>query len=193
MLRKAGAGDVVRPLTSSFESAQGGRMMRPVLHSMEHDGTGGDFRFRLLFLEEFSTPAAQALTPRLRSLLAAVRMHNRVRWEVLERFAGAAWTPDEIEACAKAFSRIDREWQAQGGCDAAALRSHYAGPAVGEIEALFEDWRELHDPASGPLARALQAQDGAAVQRGLARCRELNRRFFDLTFPVLEQVTRGGA
>ena len=192
VLRKAGAGNVVRPLTGSFESAQGGRMMRPVLHAMEHDGLGGEFRFRLLFLEDYSTPAALSLGPRLRGLLGAVRMHNRVRWEVLERFADASWSPAEIEACARAFSRIDREWRAQGGHDAATLRCHYAGTAAAEIESLFEDWLDLLDPATGSLALALQAQDAAALPGGMARCRELNRRFFDLTFPVLEQVTRGG-
>ena len=190
VLRKASAGNIFRPMTGTFESVQGGRMLRPVLHAMEHDGVGDEFRFQLIFLEEFSSTPAQGLAPRLRALLGAVRMHNRVRWEVLERFAGASWSAHEIEACAKAFSRIEREWQAQGGLDAAALCSHYAGAAADEISAVFEDWQDLRDSATGQLALALRGHDADAVRRGMVRCRELNRRFFELTFPVLEEITR---
>ena len=66
-------------------------------------------------------------------------MHNRVRWEVLERFANAAWSADEMEACAKSFSRIERELQAEGRVDMAALTSHYGGGAGAEINAIVED------------------------------------------------------
>jgi hypothetical protein len=190
VLRKASAGNVFRPMTGTFESAQGGRVMRPVLHSMEHDGLGDEFKFHLFFLEDFSSTPAHGIAPRTRALLRAVRMHNRVRWEVLERFADADWSPDEIEACAKAFSRIDRELQAQGGSDTEALRSHYVGGASDEIEAIAEDWQDLRDGATGRLTMALRQLDADGVRRGIAQCRKLNQRFFELTFPVLEEITR---
>jgi hypothetical protein len=190
VLRKASAGNVFRPMTGTFESVQGGRMMRPVLHSMEHDGIGDEFKFHLFFLEEFSSTPAHGIAPHTRVLLRAVRMHNRVRWEVLERFADANWSPDEIEACAKAFSRIDRELQAQGGIDAEALRSHYAGGASDEIETIAEDWQDLRGVTTGRLTTALRQLDADGVRRGMTQCRKLNQRFLELTFPVLEEITR---
>lgn len=191
VLRKAAAGNVVRPITASIDCAQGGRVVRPVLLEMEHNGDGGEFRFHLIFLEEFSTPAGRSMPPRVRTLLAAVRMHNRVRWEVLERFNGASWSAEEREACAKALSRIDREWRSQGGFDARALREHYAEPAADEVVELFEDWLDLLASPSGPLPRALGGQDATQVRDALIRCRALNQRFFEITFPVLEALTRG--
>ena len=190
VLKKASAGDVFRPMTSTFESAQGGRVMRPMLHAMEHDGVGGEFKFHLQFLEEFSSAPSQGITPRMRTLLAIVRMHNRVRWEVLERFTNATWSPEEIEACNKAFSRIERELHAHGPIDTDSLSSHYAGGAASEIIAIAEDWDDLRNAETGRLVLALRNADAEGVQRGMGRCRDLNRRFFDLTFPVFETITR---
>lgn len=190
VLRKASAGNVFRPMSGTFESAHSGRMMRPVLHAMEHDDVGEDFRFELFFLEEFSGAPAHSIAPRTRTLLRIVRMQNRVRWEVLERFAGAAWSSDEMEACAKAFSRIERDLQAQGLIDIEALCSHYAGAAADEIAAISEDLLELRDASSGCLALALRNLDAEGVRRGLLQYRKLNQRFFELTFPVLEEITR---
>lgn len=190
VLRKASAGNVFRPMTGTFESVRGGRVMRPLLHAMEHDGGGGDFRFELFFIEEFSSAPAHSMTPRTRAFLSVVRMHSRVRWEVLERFADAGWSGDEMQACAKAFSRIERDLQAQGRIDVEALRSHYADAAAAEIAAISEDWQDLRDAATGRLVVALSNGDAEAVRRGMTQCRKLNQRFFELTFPVLEEITR---
>jgi hypothetical protein len=190
VLRKASAGNVFRPLTSSFESAQAGRMMRPVLHSMEHDGIGDEFRFQLFFLEEFSVAPTSGIAPRIRALLGAVRMHNRIRWEVLERFANSAWSSEDLESCAKAFSRIERETRAQGPIDLAALSSHYAKDDAAEISSIMINWHALRDGATGELTTALRRFDVEGVRSGMAQCRDLNQRFLELTFPVLEEVTR---
>jgi hypothetical protein len=190
VIRKASAGNVFRPMTGTFESAHSGRVMRPVLHAMEHDGVGDNFKFELYFLEEFSSAPAHSIAPRTRTLLSMVRMQNRVRWEVLERFADAGWSPDEMEACAKAFSRIERDLRAQGRLDLQALCSHYAGAAADEIAAIFEDWQDLRDASSGRLAVALSNADAEGVRRGMLQCRKLNQRFFELTFPVLEEIMR---
>lgn len=190
VMRKAAAGDLFRPITGAFECAQGGRMMRPVLHAMEYDGVGSDFRFHIVFLDEFSSPAVHGIAPRTRALVVAVRMHNRVRWEILERFSGTRWPHDDIETCAKVFSRIDRETRAQGGIDGSGLCSHYSGPAAGEMQDLVEDWESLLDASSGRLSRALREFDVDAIARGITQCRDLNRRFFELTYPVLEDIAR---
>lgn len=190
VLKKASARDVFRPIASNFESTYGGRVMRPVLHAMEHDGVGGAFMFQLHFLEDFSSAPTYGIEPRMRALLAVVRMHNRVRWEVLERFVNAAWSAEEIDACAKAFSRIEREFHAQGRIDADVLGSHYDGSAAAEVAAIAEDWQELRDASTGRLALALRDNDAEGVRRGMSRCRNLNQRFFELTLPVFEKITR---
>ena len=92
VLRKASAGNIFRQLSGNFESAQGGQVLRPVLQAMEHDGLGGQYHFQLCFLEELGRGSDSGLGVGTQSLLTAVRLHNRVRWEVVERFADAAWT-----------------------------------------------------------------------------------------------------
>ena len=54
-----------------------------------------------------------------------------------------------------------------------------------------EDWQALHDPNDGPLVLALRDQDEAAVRDGLAQSDTLNKRFFDLSFPLMESLLRG--
>ncbi len=191
VLRKAGGGNVVRPMTSSFEAAEGGRLLRPVLHAMEHDGLGGDFKFELIFLEDYSAAAIQGVPPRTRALLGAMRMQNRVRWEVLARFAGTELTASSMAACAKSLSRIQRELQSQGGLDARALCSHFSGAAADDMADWVEDWLVLHDPNDGSLSVALRGLDEAGARDGLAHSDALNKRFFDLTFPLLDSLLRG--
>jgi hypothetical protein len=188
VLRKAGAGDVFRPIAGSFECMQGGRVLRPVLHAMEHDGTGSEFRFHLYFLDELSSAPRLHVAPATRVLLRTVRLHNRVRWEVLERFAGVAWTPSAMASLAKVFSRIEREAMAQDLDDDALLCSNYDDDAQDDIAELLQGWRALRDPAQGTLVAALRQADGVAVTHGMTECRELNRRFFELSFPVLARM-----
>lgn len=188
VLRKAGAGDVFRPIAGSFECMQGGRVLRPVLHAMEHDGTGSEFRFHLYFLDELSSAPRLHVAPTTRVLLRTVRMHNRVRWEVLERFAGVEWTPSAMASLAKVFSRIEREAMAQDPNDDALLCANYDDDAQDDVAELLEGWHALRDPVRGTLVGALRQADGAGVARGMAECRDLNRRFFELSFPVLAKM-----
>lgn len=51
------------------------------------------------------------------ALLTAVRMNNRVRWEIIEWFKSAQWDADTIDKCAKVFSRIEREVDSFGQLD----------------------------------------------------------------------------
>lgn len=193
VLKKAAAGNLVRPLTGLFTSAEGGRRIRPVLHAMEQDGQGGEMKFEILFLEDYASATNRDLAPGMQALLTAVRLHNRVRWEVLDRFAPdlATWSPGSMAACAKALSRIDRELQAHGGVDADALCALLPAPANNDMEDLLDDWRQLHDTAAGSLTLALRQGDQTSVQQGLAHTRVLNQRFFDLAFPLLESAVRG--
>ena len=191
VLRKASAGNIFRPLTGTFESVQGGRVLRPVVHAMEHDGVSDDFRFQLFFLEEFASAPSQGLGAPTRALLALVRMHNRVRWEVLERFADSRWPTEQCDACDKAFSRIERESRAQGGIDLPALRELYAPDQAGQVAVLTAQWQALCNGATGSLSQALRYGKVELIRDGMTRCRELNRRVLELSFPVLEALTTG--
>ncbi len=189
VLRKAAAGNVFRPLGTSFESAQAGRMVRPVLHAMERDGPAGELRFHLYFLDDFSSPLRPGIAPRTGVLLTALRQHHRVRWEVVERFDACDWHEDDFTACAKALSRIDREAQAHGGVDLAHAGEPAEGRGATELRELAEDWAELCAPPQGALLVALRARDARAVRPALARCRALNRRYLELLLPILEDLT----
>lgn len=193
VLKKAAAGNLVRPLTGLFTSAEGGRRIRPVLHAMELDGQEGELKFELLFLEDYASATAPDLSPGMQALLTGVRLHNRVRWEVLDRFGvdPSTWPTGSMAACAKALSRIDRELRAHGGLDAPALCQMLAAPANDDMEELLVDWQQLHDAATGPLCLALRQEDLPAVQRGLEQTRVLNQQFFDLSFPLLVDAVRG--
>ena len=189
VLRKAAAGDIFRQLSGSFESPQGGQVLRPVLQAMEHDGLGGEYRFQLCFLEDLGRATDAGLALPTQALLTAVRLHNRMRWELVERFADATWDGDTCAAAAKAISRIDREARGNGGIDPQALRSHFGSAAASALEDVLEDWAELCDPNQGPLATALRHADAAAVRAAMVRCRELNRQALQHLLPALEALS----
>ena len=189
VLRKAAAGDIFRQLSGNFESPQGGQVLRPVVQAMEHDGLDGEYRFQLCFLEDLGRASDTGLTGSTQALLTAVRLHNRVRWEVVERFADAAWDGDDCAAAGKSLSRIDREACGNGGIDAQALRSHFSSAAASELEDLFEDWAELCDSNQGRLPTALRNTDAAAVRAAMLRCRELNRQVLQHLLPALESLS----
>lgn len=189
VLRKAAAGNIFRQLSGNFESAQGGQVLRPVLQAMEHDGLGGEFRFQLCFLEELGRASDTGLAEGTQTVLTAVRLHNRVRWEVVERFADAVWDGDDCASAAKALSRIDREACGNGGVDAQALRGHFSSAAASELDDLLEDWAELCNPIQGRLPEALRCADAAAARVAMARCRELNRQILQRLLPVLEALS----
>lgn len=189
VIKKASSGNVFRPISGTFECSHGGRVMRPVLHAMEHDGVSSDYRFDLLFLEDISSAPVHAIPPHTLALLTAVRMHNRVRWEVVQRFSDVEWTASNIEACAKAFSRIEREVRAFGRWDVELLCKNYADDVQLDLRAMFQRWQALSDPRAGELTVALKHGDVPGIVDGLNECGDLNRRFFQLTFPVLEEAT----
>lgn len=193
VIRKAAAGDLIRPMIGTFECAEGGRVMRPVLHSMETDGLGDVFKFHLFFLEDFASTPAQGIPRHIRTLLRAVRKHNRVRWEVLERFAHSNWTAEDAEACIKAFSRIEREFQAEGGIDLEVLREHFEqSTLVDKIEVILEEWDRLRSPTSGSLTFALKQVDVVGIRSGMTACSKQNREFLELTVPELLKESKLG-
>ena len=189
VIKKASGGNKFRPISSTFECSHGGRVMRPVLHAMEHDGAGDQYKFHLFFLEDISSAPVCDIPPRTLALLTAVRMHNRVRWEVLQRFSDVEWTRPNIEACAKAFSRIEREVRAFGRLDAELLCENFGEDVQRDVRAMIQRWQALRDPKAGELTSALAGYEVTGIATGLHECRDLNRRFFQLTFPVLEEVT----
>jgi len=190
VIRRASAGDAFRPISGTFESSHAGRVMRPVVHSMEHDGVGNQYRFHLFFLEEISSAPVHNIPPKVLALLTAVRMNTRIRWEVVQRFMNAQLSRAEIEACAKAFGRIEREGAAFGRWDIELLCSNYGKAVQKEIRDLVHRWRELRDPQLGSLGAGLKLCEVERVRQGLRECHELNRRFFELTFPIFFEVTR---
>lgn len=189
VLRKAASGDIFRQLSSNFESPQGGQVLRPMLQSMEHDGQGGEHRFHLCFLEDLGRSSDAGLAVPMHALLTAVRLHNRVRWEVVERFADAAWDSEDCTAAAKAMSRIDREARGNGGIHAKALGVLFSSAAAAELEDVLEDWDELCEPNQGRLPVALRNADAPAVSSAMARCRELNREALQRLLPELTSLS----
>jgi hypothetical protein len=185
VLRKAAAGDIFRQLSGNFESPQGGQVLRPMLQSMEHDSQGGEHRFQLCFLEDLGRSSDTGLAAPTQALLTAVRLHNRVRWEVVERYADTVWDADNCAAAAKALSRIDREARANGGIDAKALCAYFSSSAAAELGDVLDDWAELCEPGQGRLPTALRNADVTAVRAAMARCRELNREALQRLLPEL--------
>lgn len=191
VLRKAGSGNIFRPLVGTFESLNGARVMRPVLQSMEHDARGEEYRFHIFFLEEYlSSPTQDNLSDSAHALLTLVRMHNRVRWEVVERFSGVDWSSQELAACAKALSRVEREAQLAGGIDVQALQKNFDPLASCEMVDYLEDWAELCGAADGQLPSALREGDEKGVKEGMIQCRLLNRQLLERALPALERLTR---
>lgn len=191
VLRKAGSGNMFRPLVGTFESLNGAHVVRPVLQAMEHDARGEEYRFHIFFLEEFlSSPTQDDLSDNARTLLTLVRMHNRVRWEVIERFSGVDWSSHELAACTKALSRIEREAQVAGGIEVQALQKNFEPRESCEVAEYLEDWVDLCGAAGGQLHSALREGDIKAVEDGMTQCRLLNRRLLERALPALERLTQ---
>lgn len=193
---KTSRNDFFRPISGTFECCQGGIVMRPILHSMEHDGFSGEFHFHIYFVEEICSAPTHKIPTETLALLTAVRMNNRIRWEVLQRFSNVSWNDEEIDACARAFSRIEREVQSFGQWDVELLCSNYGGSAKEKIRQIVDRWCELRggDPQSGhqeigELDTALQERDVDRLRNLISECARLNSDFFKISLPVLENLT----
>lgn len=194
---KAISGNAFRPITGTFESSYGGRVMRPILHSMETDGRGEVFHFNLYFIDEISTAPVRALPSRLRMLLSVLRMSERIRWEVLERFRDAEWAHEQVAVCTIAFSRIEREGQLFGEWELEELCANYDESTRDEVRRIVDRWRALKGYRPGPgalragdLDVAFEQFDRERIKELMAECQDLINRFLYLTYPVLEKIMR---
>lgn len=197
IILKAISGNAFRPISSTFECSSGGRVMRPILHSMETDGTGEIYDFNLYFLDEISTAPANSLSPRLQALLTTLRMAARVRWEVLERFECTDWNENLARDCEMAFSRIEREGHLFGSWDVEELCLNYDKPDREEVRNLVNRWRALKgfrragaEAGVGELDRAFREFDVERIRDLMAECRDLINRFLSLSFPVLGKIVQ---
>jgi len=197
VIRKACQKNTFRPISGTFESNHGGRIMRPVLESMEQVSGGDTYLVRLIFVEDLYSTPVQAVSAEVLAFLTALRVNSRLRWELIERFAQVQWNEDQTDACAQVLSRIEREGQSFSQWDLDALGANYAEPVRAEIRAIVNRWRELRrtGPSAahtgpGELDLAFRAYDFAAVKSLLSECADLINRFLQLSYPVMEDLNQ---
>jgi hypothetical protein len=192
---KACSNNTFRPISGTFESSHGGRIMRPIVESMVHEDGSDHYCVRLIFVEDLYSASIPAVTPEVLAFLSALRTHSRLRWELIERFSDVNWDKDQADACAQVFSRIERAGQSFTQWDLNALCANYAEPVGERIRAIMTRWRELR--RSGPAAAqlgpgildlALRRCDGEAIKPLIEECAGLVNDFLRLSYPVMENI-----
>lgn len=190
VLAKARRNERSRPVSGTFESDVGGKVMRPVVHAMESSRT--ETTFELTFVEEICSAPIHRIPSQTLALLTAVRMNNRIRWEIIERFSNAPWTPDDIDACANVFSRIEREVASFGQWDLSLLCNSFDPESRAEVERIVGRWRQLRSAGmsdrahmTGELDEAFKAYDSQRVETLFRECSKLNRDFLALAQPAM--------
>jgi len=197
VLEKARRNDVFRPVSGTFESQESGKVVRPVLHSMEPSAS--ETTFNLLFVEEICSAPTHRIPSRTLALLTSVRMNNRIRWEIVERFGRVKWEKDTVDQCKKAFSRIEREVDSFGRWDIDLLCSCF-DPAteVPVIQAIISRWNELRASGAGgdrymkgELDLAFDRYDIDQLPTLMEEVRQLNLRFLKLANRAMEALVEG--
>lgn len=195
VIRKACQNNKFRPISGTFELSHGGRVMRPVVESMEHEGRSERYRLHLIFVEDLCSAPVQPVGPEVLAFLTALRMHSRLRWELIERFAKVSWDQHQADACLQVFSRIEREGQSFVQWDLDALCSNYAEPIGARIREIVSRWRELRRSGVAPLIdghgeldRALKGYDFAALPALIDECAVLVNDFLRLSYPTMENL-----
>ena len=179
---KASRGDKFGIISGTFECSHGGRVMRPVLYKMERDDIKVEYKFHIFFLDEICSHLRTIFSPKTLVLLTAIRMNNRIRWEIIERFKNADWTKLEIDSCVKAFSRIEREVKSFGKWDIDLLASNYSDEIQYEIKLIANRWQELQSFSDGELDIAFKQHDLIKIKKIFEEFVDLSNRFFKLTF-----------
>lgn len=198
VLAKARDNRRIRPIAGTFESDAGGRVLRPVVQSI--DTSGPDTQFLLLFVEDFATAPDYGLPRQTLALLTAVRMNNRIRWEVVERFRKVTWDESTIDECRTVFSRIEREIGYFGQWDVDLLCQCFDDVAALEVRKMVNRWCELRAAGvsgkaylSGELDVAFDDSDQERVASLFNEMAELNQRFLSMANPALEtMIDQGG-
>lgn len=200
VLAKARRNQRIRPIVGTFESDLGGRVLRPVLESM--DAVGSETKFLVLFVEDFSSAPDYGLPRDTQALLTAVRMSNRIRWEVVERFRDTSWDDAAIQECQNVFSRIEREVGSFGQWDVDLLCKNFDERTGRDVRRMVNRWCELRaagtsgkEYMTGELDVAFDQGDLDRVETLFAEVTELNRGFLSLANPTLDAliVQRGSS
>lgn len=196
IIHKASRNNRFRPISGTFECPHSGRVMRPVLESIERDVVAGGYRVRLLFVEDpYSTPL-RVLPASTQAFLGAYRTNSRLRWELIERFDGIDWTTAQVEACGHVLSRIEREGGSFSQWDLDTLCQNYPPEVQLEIRRIVGRWRELRRTGCQTEAQRCGALDDALSRRDVDRlrplideCATLVDDFLRLSHPIMQQMT----
>ena len=201
VIQKICQNNTFRPISATFEASHGGRVMRPVLESMHYEAGGDRRRVRLIFLEDLYAAPVQEITPEVLAFLTALRTNSRLRWELIERFAGVNWGKDKekVDACAGIFSRIERIGQPFTQWDLEALCANYPEHDRDSIRNIVVRWRELRRPGDearragpGELDLAFNNYRFAKIGPLIDECAKLVNDFMGLSFPVMEALNVHG-
>jgi hypothetical protein len=197
VLAKARDNRRIRPIAGTFESDVSGRVLRPVVQSI--DASGPDARFTILFVEDFATAPDYGLPRQTLALLTAVRMNNRIRWEVVERFRNVTWDESLVAECQNVFSRIEREIGYFGQWDVDLLCRNFSEAAAQDVRRMVNRWCELRaagisgrEHLSGELDVAFKEGDADRISSLFSEMAELNQRFLSMANPSLEALLEPG-
>jgi hypothetical protein len=171
---------VVDPVQNTFRARRGGKTYRPVLYRCD---TGADrsMTFKVLFVEDVSWQLRE-IPPDLHTLLTAIVMGTRFRYEVLNRFStdlpapGSSDAPQVCKEILEAIESIEAEAEARGTLEQHSLAALFTREERNEIDAMYVEWYRIREQLSGDLNSAAME----AVSRHLTRLIEINNDFMRL-------------
>jgi hypothetical protein len=197
IIRKSCSTIKFRPISGTFECDQGGRMLRPVLESIEYNGASRVYHVRLIFVEDHCSVPEQPVSRRVLTFLNAHRINSRLRWELIERFVNADWDDgNQIDACTNVLSRIERDGQSFSQWDLDALCDNYPTGSRIEVRRIVERWCELRrtgsigfEGRSGELDDALRSRDSERIRELVHECASLVSDFLLVSDPVMQRLS----
>jgi hypothetical protein len=181
-VRQASSRSLVDPIFATLRVRQTGRSYRPILHRMATKSDGNQ-QFTVLFVEDLSW-GMMGVRSKLPTLLVALIMIVRFRFEVIERYARQTIEQyhgmSEEAICLEikqSIVNIELEAESHGLLDVSAFLDAFDLEQDREtVKALFDSWHDLRPNLFEVLERG-RLKDTAPFFDAL---RQANRRFFEL-------------
>ena len=181
VVRKIAQGRTFQPIQAVLQ-APDGKMYRPVALAVDRAGPDGPVQtYHLTFAEEVTATDTAAMPAELAALATLLRFTFRFRWEVLERFAKDALSPEDIERLDVSLRRITVDWHSRGATASLNVAGLFDGAQASRVSEIAEAWRRLRNSnRNGELDIAIENKDGKKIPALLAKFLPMNQEFLEM-------------
>ena len=190
-IRESFCNNVFETIQAGFQAAEGSKMYRPLLHSLDKTRISSKHTLCHIIFTETVGAFTRPETPKdIAALATALRMAYRFRWEVIERFMNVKMTEGEIKNLQDSMRRIESNAESRGLMDPDALLSAFAAePDRKQIELMYSDWFKIrNEKKTGELDTAMEQNDFDKIKQNLNKMAKMNKEFLDLTLTRMHDL-----